>query len=251
MDNHPCKFGWQTRDLVASHVRALRAHACFRSARIVLLPEANLGNEAQEIAESLIGVFENLEVVCDREDQYGVHTNPGSPEMYVRAFGSLLALGAVSYHSTLLTANPYADSKLTLEQRAKRVRGEFERQLRSFRRVPLLPKSLIARPRYAYTGKGDKDNQRSASMRDDLVMAALFGLYYAQQRVNGLMFRRGFDNRLLTAEAAERNRRMAPLINSIVGTPLVRVGSSRARSRKDESALARFAERPQRRRSNQ
>lgn len=238
---------------MATHVRALRAHECFRTATIVLVPEANLGNEAQEIGESLIGAFEKLRVVCDRDDQYGIHTNPGSPQLFVRAVSSLFSHNAISYHRDIVSANPYTDSAVTNAQRVKKARNELEKQLRAFRRVSLLPKSLVSRSRYSYTGKADKDNQRSSSMRDDLVMALLFGIFFAQQRVNGLTFERGFDRRLLDAEAADRQRRLAPLVDTIVSAPFMRarVGSRRSHaSNRTQSDFARFGERvrPTRRR---
>lgn len=203
MDLHPCKFGWETRRLVNAHLTALRTHPCTRAATLVLVPEANLGNEAQEIAQSAIVTFPNLQVLCARENQYGIFTNPGSPQLYVASMTTLLAKQALLFHGAeLVTANPYDSAPAS--ERAKRMRLELERQLRAFRRVALLPRSLVALPRFSYTGKADRDNQRSATMRDDAVMALLFGVYYAEQHANRLLYVREYTSRLVSAsDAAE------------------------------------------------
>ena len=146
--------------------------------------------------------FQNLQVLCAREDRYGIWTNPGSPQLYVSSMTTLLAKHALSFHGPeLVTANPY-DAATPASERAKRLRGELERQLRAFRRVALLPRSLISLPRYSYTGKADRDNQRSASLKDDLCMALLFGVYYAEQHVNNLLYVREYGSRLISASDA-------------------------------------------------
>lgn len=182
---------------MADHIAALRKVDCFANASILYVPEANLGDYAQDTADMVLRRFDGVSVLCDRDNDYGVRTNPGMPQMYARTFAPLLTKDAVSYHKHLVVANQLVKNVTQAEKVAK-IKGEFERQLRAFRRIPLLPKSVLALARYAYTGKADKDNNRSASMRDDLVMSLLMGIYYSDQYANNYLTVRGFDERLAT-----------------------------------------------------
>jgi len=111
-------------------------------------------------------------------------------------FGDLLSHGAVRYHDTLVSANPF----LTKNKPAEKVtmaKKELERQLRSFRRVSIMPKSLNSRVSVSYSGKVDKDNQRTNRLRDDLCMALIFGVYWSGQHKNALISERGYQGRFL------------------------------------------------------
>jgi hypothetical protein len=201
LENHPTRNGRETRELCRAHVHALRGHACFRDSHIVLVPEANLGNEAQEISESLIAT-PGLSVLCQTEHAYGILTSPGTPAMYVFRLADKLQDNALCYHEPLVTANPFV-TNATQAERVRAARKEFERQLRSFRRIFILPKPLHSIVRVAYTGKADKDNQRTNRLRDDMAMALLFGVYWSGQHMAGLIGERGYTRRFSRPETGE------------------------------------------------
>ena len=103
-------------------------------------------------------------VLCQHDNAYGVWTTPGIPQMYVFRFSDLLSHGAVFYHDKLISVNPFL-TKNTPAEKIVIAKKELERQLRSFRRVNLLPKSLNARITVSFSGKIGKDNQRTASLK--------------------------------------------------------------------------------------
>jgi len=70
---------------------------------------------------------------------------------------------------------------------AKRSRMEFERQLRSFRRIHMLSPSIQSDPYVAFSGKAGPDNKNTSRMKDDMVMACLLGIYWSGQYLRGLL----------------------------------------------------------------
>ena len=238
------------------HVEALRATQCFGKSRIVLVAEANLANEAQEIAEDLIGMA-GLSVLCSREDSYGVWTLPGLKKMFVFRVGDLFAKGAVSYHQQLVVANPFQTS-MKPDERVIASRKEFERQLRSFRRIHLLPRALTGKVIVAFTGKADKDNQQSNRLKDDMCMAFLIGVYMSGQHMNGLIKERGYRRKFVSADGRPIASTVADIaMPAAVGTSLsaamaatMSAGVSRARdeSAADASELESYASRHTKRR---
>jgi len=227
LDVYAAKDGHETRQLVASHLEALRQHSCFRHSRIVLIPEANL-SEGQEVAEHVISM-PGLTVLSKREDTYGVYTVPGIKAMFVFRVTDLLAHQAISYHSTLVTANPFL-MNMPAADKAANARKEFERQLRSFRRVHLLPRSVNGRRSEAFSGKVDKDNKQTNRLKDDMCMAFLFGVYWSGQHLNGLIGERGYTGRFLRPDG----RPIAPIVRpgaheaaaGAVAPPMTTSGSS-------------------------
>ena len=198
METHPTSNGFETRRLVHEHVAALRRTQCFAGSRIVLVPEANLGNEAQEISEHLLQTS-GLTVLCQRDDSYGVYTTPGLPQKFVFRVDNLFAHEGVSYHGEVVTANPFANGS-TRKDAAAAAKKEFERQLRSFRRIHILPKSLNGRVSMTFTGKADKDNKKSRSLKDDMCMAFLFGVYWSGQHKGRLVKERAYTSRFVRGD---------------------------------------------------
>jgi hypothetical protein len=134
-----------------------------------------LGNEAQEIAEHCLREFVGMSVLSQKRDRYGVLTSQDTKRKYVFRFSDLLAQGGICYHHELISANPFV-SNVRPAERAKAARMEFERQLRSFRRVHMLAPSLSSDPYVVFTGKAGPDNKNTSRMKDDMVMAALIGM---------------------------------------------------------------------------
>lgn len=158
-------------------MKALRSIECLRKVPIVLIPEANLGNEAQEVANALVRL-PGVEVACEEQDIYGVFTKPGMPAKYVHEFEKVLEDDALFYHATVASEDYGA------------ARKEFERQLRSFRKFYELPKSLRSTVRVEYSGKIDNEKKRSSRLKDDMVMALLMAVYWSRQlRANNIMTR--------------------------------------------------------------
>ena len=205
LDHYGTQNGRETRELCRAHAAALRECACFRGARIILVPEANLGNEAQEISEMLVHL-RGITVLCSTNKAYGVYTNPGTPAKYVFRVEEKLAEEAIIYHEPLVCGNPFTN--LPRAEGAKRARAEFERQMRSFRRVMTLPKSLSSRVRVAYSGKIGDGNTRTNRLRDDLCMAFLFGVYWSGQFLaNRGPFERGYTSRFERPEGGTAEKR--------------------------------------------
>ena len=196
-----------------AHVEALRRTQCFRDSRIVLIPEANLGNEAQEIADHMIET-PALTVLCATEHCWGILTSPGTPAMYTSRIKEKLQEDALSYHSPIVTANPFVATG-TPQERIVAVRKEFERQLRSFRALHVLNKSLVSIGKIAYTGKADKDGQRTNRLRDDMAMALLFGVFWSGKNIAGLIGERGYDHRFVRPV----DTRPPALAAATIGTP--------------------------------
>jgi len=182
--------------LTSTHIAKLKRIPCLRNARFVLIPESNLGNEAQEVAEHCLRQFVGLSVVSQKKDRYGVLTQGDIKRKYVFRFADLLAQGAISYHADLVSANPFVTNARP-DEKAKASRMEFERQLRSFRRVHMLAPSLSSDPYVVFTGKAGPDNKNTSRMKDDMVMAALIGIYWQGQYKQRLVGERSYQRRFV------------------------------------------------------
>ena len=77
LENHSCRNGSETRHLVMTHIRALRAQECLRDAAIVLIGEDNLGNETQEVAEEVLRDVSGASALTRTPGRYGVRTDAG------------------------------------------------------------------------------------------------------------------------------------------------------------------------------
>lgn len=146
----------------------------------MLVLEANTGNEAQNVAKHCLRRFHDVDVLCQTSTAYGVFTSPGDPEKYVTRLQDKLAEDGIFYHNKIVCANPYATSK-TAAQLYESTIKEFHRQLIAFRGIYIVPKNYNSRVSLVWTGKADKDGKRSNRTKDDMVMALLFGWYYATQ----------------------------------------------------------------------
>lgn len=191
-----------TLTFVRAHVRALRAHAAYRDAELWLVPEANLGNDAQMISDHLIAAGTGICVVCQHDHVYGVFTTPTTPQAYAYRLQRKLDEDGVAFRADLVAANPWQATS-TPEQRAAVAKRLLLSQLRRFQRTPIVPRSLMSRVRYAYSGVADNDGTRNAGKKHDVVMALLIGLYWSGQHLIGQTAQsRGATNRLVLPRAA-------------------------------------------------
>ena len=195
MDEYDTNNRTEALALCRAHLAALRANPCFRDAKICLIPEANLANEAQNVADDLVET-PGISVLCEYKDRWGVWTRSGAKALYVFRLTEKLAEDAVAYHGKdyVLTGNPFIRGK-TRAQIGQKTRNELEKQLRSFRRVVIAPKNIGSDVKILFSGKVDKDNNRTSRLRDDLCLALLLGVYWSGQARDGLIQERGFSGR--------------------------------------------------------
>lgn len=184
--------------LVIDHVLLLRRTPCFREAEIVLVPESNLGNEAQWIGITVPEHVTNTSCIINKDaTRYGILTHASTKPKFVTTLESFFASGGVSYHEQLVISTTLESVRPDrLEENMKR---KFHDQLRNFRRVLLSTKSLSSQKKFAYTGRADMNNNLSSAMRDDLVMALVFSLSGATAHQRGLLQTRGYANPLRVA----------------------------------------------------
>ena len=211
--------------LCRAHVRGLRQLACFRGSRIVLIPETNL-DVVQDIAEDLLNSEAGISVLCARVGRYGVVTLESNKGMYVDAVNKRLAENAIVYHGHVVSANPFTAVNTTPGERVARARKEFERQLRSFRRIMVLPKALLSAIRIAHSGRADKDNQRSSRMRDDLTLALMLGVYWSGHHAHrtGNVHEYGHGNRLIRPHVPG-DELLGNVPGDAIGAPMPGIGA--------------------------
>lgn len=190
---------------------------CFRQSKIIVIPECNLGNEAPEIAEDLLATQHGVTILSGKENRYGVRTGTNSHAQYVAAVTKRFAEHAVAYHHTLVTANPFSSADTTPAERVASARKEFERQLRSFRKVMLLPKSILSSIRIAHSGRVGKDNERSGRLRDDMCMAFILGVFWSGHHIVGTVLEYGHGNRLVRPQVPGDG--IAPPRRGAIGGP--------------------------------
>ena len=167
--------------MVYAHLKELRKQACFKHCRYMLIPEANLGNEAQRLSQMCLRKYADVDVMCQKPHAYGVFTSPGDPEHYVMRLQDKLSEDGIFFHDKAVCASPCDKTLKTPAAKWKRVLDEFFRQMTSFRGVYIVPASYNARVTLVWTGKADKDGKRSNRAKDDLVLALLIGYYYCTQ----------------------------------------------------------------------
>lgn len=191
----------ETYALVADHIAALRAQPCFATARLVLVPEANLGNEAQLVCDLVLARIPGVEMVCQYEHAYGCWTTPTIPQAYVLRAMRRLDDGSVFFHRELVSANRW-QAALPAAERARLALAAFKKQLYAFEKTPVRNKSLTRITRYAFSGKGNRAGERDGTKSDDLCMAWLIGTYWsAMSEIGRVWGVRGSATRLLVPEA--------------------------------------------------
>lgn len=178
IESHPTPGPEQARQILYAHIGALQKQACFDKCRFMLIPEANLGSEAQLCAQFMLRRNPRVDVLCEFSHAYGVWTKPGDPERYVLALRERLAADGIFLHNKMVCVGRFKQ-QLSAEATFQQIFKEFKRQLFSFRAVHIVPQSLTGRVRLVYSGKADKDGKRSSRVKDDMCMALLFGLFYA------------------------------------------------------------------------
>lgn len=157
-------------------MRALQQVSCFRQSNIVLIPECNLGNDAQYVSKNMVK-FPNVSVLSSSIGYYGVFTGTNK-RRYVERAAEKFAEAAVSYHGALVAANPFM-TDCTPKQKVNKAKAEFHKQLSTFERLIKMPGRMGGRDVIDFSGRVDGEYRPSASKRDDMVMAYILGLFYS------------------------------------------------------------------------
>lgn len=186
----------ETERLCLAHIAALRANPCFASARIVFIPECNLGAEGRVIAERLID--RGVHVACQKPTDYGIRTLKGSKRDYVSRLLSALELNSVRYHDKLIAANPFRIAQgISPEQVLAETKREFEDQLSRFSAHLKTPKQASGgEVSVIYSGKIDPQGRHSSRMRDDLALAMLMAAWASGQVIANQFTVLAYDRRL-------------------------------------------------------
>ena len=172
---------------------------------MTILAESNLGTEAQEIGFRLVNL-PYVTIACRKKTAYGVATLPYMREKYVFRLGEKLTEDAIWLHRPIISANPYA-ANTTAKQRAVKQLAKLESQIRSFRRIPIIPKTLTASVRYAYESRVDADGKWSTSIKNDVAMAFMIGLFWSAQLKAGFISEVGHGERLQRLGGPDENPR--------------------------------------------
>ena len=182
-ESYPTKNAAMPRQILYAHLAALRRRPEFKDCKFMLIPEANLGNEAQRLAQVSLRRYRDVEVLCEKSHCYGVFTKPYDPEKYAQRLDDKLAEDGLFFHAHVTCANPY-QAHIAYADRLDAIMKELKRQLTSFRKIHIVPANLSSKVHVIFSGKADKDNKRSNRTKDDMVMALLFGYYYYTQFIS-------------------------------------------------------------------
>jgi len=187
LDSHPTRTPEAPRRMLYAHIDALRRRPDLRRCEFMIIPEANTDMTAQLLSQVVLRRYRDVSVLSQLAHAYGVFTKPGDPERYVMRMRDKLAEDGLFLHETVVCANPYSRHGTQAARIAETMR-EFKRQMNSFRSIHLVPTSLGHRVRVVYTGKADKDNKRSKSLKDDMCMALILGYFWYTQSSSALPY---------------------------------------------------------------
>ena len=172
--------------LVEFHLRGVARHPCAQHARVVFIPERNLGDFAQQVSEYVIDNMPAVTVMAhENAAGYGVRTAPHMRTAYATELDNLLRKRALTIHGApLVCESPYSRAP-DRESRTQATLAEFERQMRGFQCVVRVPRTPSARITVTHTGKVNPDKQTSSHFRDDLVLALMIAVFYGQRHLHG------------------------------------------------------------------
>jgi hypothetical protein len=168
-----------TKNLLFKHCETLRTQKEFSHCDIGLILEANNGKENDACAKYMLRRdSERIKVMQERKHNYGVYTVPGRPGQYVQCLQDRLAVDGLRYHDNLVCVSRKLSIGETQKQAATRARAELERQLSAFRVLLRISTSFGSRNTIQFTGKADKNGNRSVHLKDDMAMALMMGIFF-------------------------------------------------------------------------
>ena len=169
MESHAVKGYGEIRNLLETHVRAIRN--IFTSSWIIFVPESNLGHEASHMSHMLKDVPKCRSLM--ERGEPGVITTHKRKELYSNTAVERFASSGVWYASQFVCVNPYGDAN----KRGARVKRMFRKQMGIFSKIVIPSGSNHSRPKIIYSGK-EQGN-------DDLVLTFMIALYWSIQFMTG------------------------------------------------------------------
>ena len=163
LESHAVKGHGEIRNLLETHVRAIRA--TFPSSFIIFVPESNLGHEASHMSHMLRDVPKCRSLM--EKGEPGVLTTHKRKELYANCAVERFAGGAVWYSEQFVCVNPYEDAN----EREAKVKRMFRSQLGIFSKIVVPRGKEYNLPKVIYSGK-EQGN-------DDLVMTFMIGMYWS------------------------------------------------------------------------
>ena len=169
MESHAVKGYGEIRNLLETHVRAIRN--IFPSSWIIFVPESNLGHEASHMSHMLKDIPKCRSLM--ERGEPGVITTHKRKELYSNTAVERFASSGVWYASQFICVNPYGDANA----RAARVKRMFRKQMGIFSKIVIPRANNHSKPKIIYSGK-DQGN-------DDLVLTFMIALYWSIQFMTG------------------------------------------------------------------
>lgn len=169
---------YQPSAILKAHLAALRGVPRFSGCRFRLIVECNIPGQGGAICEAALTEMNDVDIVCSTNHTYGVFTVPGIKPVYFARLCKLLRREGIAFYETVVSVCPFQAS-MTRTQLSAANMTKFEQQMRSFRYIYHVPRSLSASVQATFSGKADHENHRSTRMQDDLVLALGFGIKYA------------------------------------------------------------------------
>lgn len=196
-DAHVTKDHEESWLLCKAHLEGLRAVPCLREARVVFIAECNLAAIGQIMSQRMVECH-NVQIACAKKGSYGVKTVTLSKERYVLRLMTRLDHDAICYHSHLVSVNPFKRQQgWSYDKILADTKGTLEQQLYQFSGHIKTPRTLSTHgTSIVYSGKIDKHGKQSASMRDDLALAALMACFWSGQVLEGMLTLIDYHHRL-------------------------------------------------------
>lgn len=158
------------------HIEALRQKNRFRNSIIIFVPEANLGLGHQYLANDLKGM-KNVYIFRGSSGTPGIKTLPNTKPLFVEKADDLLSNEAVFIDPDFVCANPYSSS----DDRCKEVKEAWKKQLYTFKKFVIPPKTVNSRGYVRYSGKADPEGNIIRNGEDDLIMAWVINSWVSNQ----------------------------------------------------------------------
>jgi hypothetical protein len=164
------------KKLLISHIKAIRSKPRFRNSIIIFVPEANLGLQHQYLANELKGM-KNVYIFRGSSGTPGVKTLPYTKPLFVEKADDLLSNEAVFMDPDFVCANPYSKA----DDKSREIKEMWKKQLFTFKRYVIPPKTVNSRGYVRYSGKADPEGNVIRNGEDDLIMAWVINCWVANQ----------------------------------------------------------------------
>ena len=154
-------------ELLIKHLEALRKHACFRRSLIVLVPESNLGFEAQHImlAVQRHPIEGCIPLVAGANGGIGFHTTKDTKAAMCKLLQELLQYDRLHVIRDVVSVGMTPESALDM----------LHTELGRFAIILEPPRSVFGAPRYTFSGKlGGQQDDLAVTLQIALLGARIF-----------------------------------------------------------------------------